>query len=185
MRHADTAPHATQAHQEPTGRGRSPRIFYRFARGADGADQAEVFHHAVMQGAAGHYSREAREAWAAVLPRDGSAWVARHVFYSTLVACCEGRCVGFLELDVAAGRVESLYVWPSLARRGIGANLLVHAERLLVEQGFTGVEIAASLVLADSLEKRGWQRMREEWVERGGQQLQRRLLKKSLAAVET
>ena len=185
MRHADTAPHATQAGQESTARGRTPRIFYRLARGADGADQAEVFHHAVMQGAAAHYEREAREAWAAVLPRDASAWVARQALYTTLVACCEGRCVGFLELDVAAGRVESLYVWPSLARRGIGTNLLIHAERLMLEHGHGRIDIAASLVLADGLERRGWQRVREEWAERGGQQLQRRIMQKSLAAVET
>ncbi|MDR5866658.1 GNAT family N-acetyltransferase [Halomonas koreensis] len=158
-----------------------PRILYREAKASDGADQAEVFHHAVMQGAAGHYDLAAREAWAAVLPREGSAWVARQALYTTLVATCHGRCVAFLELDPRRGCVESLYVWPSLARRGIGGDLLGHAERLVREAGGDRLSIDASLVMADGLERRGWRRVREEWVERGGQRLARRHLEKPLA----
>ncbi|SEM08253.1 GNAT family N-acetyltransferase [Halomonas caseinilytica] len=185
MRHADIERASAAPGRDASQERKTPRIFYRLAKARDGADQAEVFHHAVMQGAMAHYSQEAREAWASVLPRDGSAWVARQALYTTLVASCDGRCVGFLELDLRRQHVESLYVWPSLARRGIGSTLLVHAERLLVEQGADRVDIAASLVLADSLESRGWRRVREEWVERGGQRLRRRILEKSLVAVET
>ncbi|MDT8894926.1 GNAT family N-acetyltransferase [Halomonas sp. I1] len=185
MRHADIEGASETPCRDASQERKTPRIFYRLAQAKDGADQAEVFHHAVMQGAMGYYDQQAREAWAAVLPRDGSAWVARQALYTTLVASCDGRCVGFLELDLRHDRVESLYVWPSLARRGIGSTLLVHAERLLVERGAGRVDIAASLVLADGLEHRGWRRVREEWVERGGQRLRRRILEKSLVAVET
>ncbi|MDR5860806.1 GNAT family N-acetyltransferase [Halomonas eurihalina] len=185
MRHADIEPTSAAPCRDVSQDRKAPRIFYRLAKARDGADQAEVFHHAVMQGAVGYYEQEAREAWAAVLPRDGSAWVARQALYTTLVATCDGRCVGFLELDLKRTRVESLYVWPSLARRGIGSTLLVHAERLLVEQGADRVAITASLVLADGLENRGWRRVREEWVERGGQRLRRWIMTKSLTAVET
>ncbi|GEK74273.1 MULTISPECIES: GNAT family N-acetyltransferase [Halomonas] len=159
----------------------APRILYREARAQDGGDQAEVFHHAVMQGAMSHYTLAARQAWAAVLPREGSAWVARHALYTTLVATCDGRCVAFLELDLPRGHVESLYVWPSLARRGIGGALLGHAERLVRERGGERLSIDASLVMADGLERRGWSRVREEWVERGGERLPRRRLEKPLA----
>ncbi|WP_136247471.1 GNAT family N-acetyltransferase [Halomonas borealis] len=175
-------------HLDPTREGSpapttdAPRILYREARAQDGGDQAEVFHHAVMQGAVGHYTLAAREAWVAVLPREASAWVARQALYTTLVATCDGRCVAFLELDVAGGHVEALYVWPSLARRGIGSTLLGHAERLLREQGGERLSIDASLVMADGLERRGWRRIREECVERGGERLARRHLEKTLAA---
>lgn len=167
--------------QFDTPRATAPRLVYREARAQDGADQAEVFHHAVMQGAMSHYTLAAREAWAAVLPREASAWVARHALYTTLVAACDGRCVAFLELDPAAGHVESLYVWPSLARRGIGSALLGHAERLVRERGAERLSIDASLVMADGLERSGWRRVREEWVERGGERLPRRRLEKPLA----
>ncbi|MGM0693631.1 MAG: GNAT family N-acetyltransferase [Pseudomonadota bacterium] len=184
MRHADIDSNADPAVTPPR-RCRGARIVYRTARSRDAADQAEVFHHAVMQAAAGHYSRAEREAWAMALPRDASAWAARQALYTTLVADCEGRCVGFLELDMPRGRIETLYVWPSLGRRGIGSTLLVHAERLLLEQGVTRVVIEASAMLVEGLEQRGWQRLGDDWVERGGEQLYRQRLEKRLLAVET
>lgn len=161
------------------------RILYREALPRDAGDQAEVFHHAVMQGAATHYSLAQREAWAAVLPREASAWAARQALFTTLVADCDGRCVGFLELDVPHGRIETLYVWPSLARRGIGSTLLIHAERLLLEQGISRARIEASLMLGESLERRDWTCHGEEWVERGGERLPRLRLSKKLGVVET
>ena len=161
------------------------RICYRRARARDAADQAEVFYHAVMQGAMSHYSVAQREAWASALPREASAWLARHALFTTLVADCDGRCVGFLELDIPRGRIETLYVWPSLSRRGIGSTLLIHAERLLMEQGHDLAHIEASLVLVERLVRRGWQVVGEEWVERGGEKLCRSRLEKRLTAVET
>lgn len=164
---------------------RIPRITYRTALARDAADQAEVFHHAVMQGAAAHYGMAERQAWSGVLPRDACAWMARQALFTTLVASCNGRCVGFLELDIPGGRIETLYVWPSLSHRGIGTTLLVHAERLLLEHGIPRVRIGASLVLADGLVRRGWRDLGEEWVERGGVPLCRRRLEKPLFALET
>ncbi|HAZ98280.1 MAG TPA: GNAT family N-acetyltransferase, partial [Halomonas sp.] len=120
------------------------RVTYRAALAKDAADQAEVFYHAVMQGAATHYGLDERRAWANALPREASAWAARQALYTTLVAACDGRCVGFLELNISAGRIETLYVWPSLAGRGIGTTLLIHAERILLEHGVSSVEIEAS-----------------------------------------
>lgn len=163
----------------------SARVTYRAALARDAADQAEVFYHAVMQGSASHYSRDEREAWAAALPREASAWAARQALYTTLVAVCDGRCVGFLELDSAGARIVTLYVWPSLAGRGIGSTLLIHAERLLLEQGIDRVEIEASLVLFERLERRGFVNHGEQWVERGGQCLKRYRMSKALSAVET
>lgn len=163
----------------------STRVVYRAALARDAADQAEVFYHAVMQGAATHYSLAERRAWAQALPREGSAWAVRQALYTTLVATCDGRCVGFLELDLDAGRIETLYVWPSLAGRGIGTTLLVHAERLLLEQGKSRVEIEASSMLHERLLRRGWENHGEQWVERSGESLKRYRLSKALNAVET
>lgn len=39
------------------------RVTYRAALAKDAADQAEVFYHAVMQGAATHYGLDERRAW--------------------------------------------------------------------------------------------------------------------------
>ncbi|MCL5426637.1 MAG: GNAT family N-acetyltransferase [Gammaproteobacteria bacterium] len=161
------------------------RIMYRAALARDAADQAEVFYHAVMQGAATHYTLAERRAWAQALPREASAWAVRQALYTTLVATCDGRCVGFLEMDVTDGRIETLYVWPSLAGRGIGTTLLVHAERMLLEQGVGRVEMEVSLVLYERLLRRGWESLGEQWVERSGESLKRYRLSKPLNAVET
>ncbi|MCW4149041.1 MULTISPECIES: GNAT family N-acetyltransferase [Halomonadaceae] len=170
---------------EQTAQPSTARITYRVARARDAADQAEVFYHAVMQGAATRYSLAQRRAWASALPREASAWSARQALYTTLVASCDGRCVGFIELDVPAGRVETLYVWPSLNGRGIGTTLLIHAERWLLEQGVSRIQIEASLTLYERLLRRGWENLGEQWVERGGEPLQRFRLQKRLNAVET
>ncbi|SDL41133.1 putative acetyltransferase [Modicisalibacter muralis] len=156
------------------------RVCYRGALPRDAADQAEVFHHAVMKGAAGHYSLAQREAWACALPREASAWAARQALYPTLVAACDGRCVGFIELDVSGKRIETLYVWPSLARQGIGLRLLDYAETAMHEQGVGTLRIEASLMLAAGLESRGWRRLGDEWVERQGERLARVCLEKRL-----
>lgn len=166
-------------------RRRAPRIRYREALARDAGDQAEVFHHAVMQGAAAHYTRQQREAWVSALPREANAWAARQALYTTLVADCDGRCVGFLELDPHGGLIVTLYVWPSLARRGIGSALLVHAERLLIERGLGRVSIEASLTLTPGLVRRGWRDLGHEYVERDGEQLPRHRLEKSLVALQT
>ncbi|MDR5900805.1 MULTISPECIES: GNAT family N-acetyltransferase [Halomonas] len=163
----------------------APRIRYREALARDAGDQAEIFHHAVMQGAAAHYTRPQRDAWVSALPREACAWAARQALYTTLVAECDGRCVGFLELEPLAGRIVTLYVWPSLARRGIGSTLLIHAERLLIERGVSRASIEASLMLAVGLERRGWRDLGHEYVERNGERLSRHRLEKSLVALQT
>ncbi|MFB9865944.1 GNAT family N-acetyltransferase [Vreelandella sulfidaeris] len=173
----------TEGHQTPAPA--SARIMYRTALARDAADQAEVFYHAVMQGATTHYSLAQRRAWAQALPREGSAWAVRQALYTTLVATCDGRCVGFLELDLDQQRIETLYVWPSLAGRGIGTTLVVHAERLLLEEGKQRVEIEASAILYERLLRRGWESHGEQWVERSGESLKRYRLSKALKAVET
>ncbi|MGO3057950.1 MULTISPECIES: GNAT family N-acetyltransferase [Halomonadaceae] len=161
------------------------RVTYRAALARDAADQAEVFYHAVMQGAANHYELSQRRAWANALPREASAWAARQALYTTLVAVCDGRCVGFLEFNAPKGRIETLYVWPSLTGRGIGTTLLIHAERMLLEQGIDRVEIEASVMLFDRLLRRGWENLGEQWVERSGESLKRYRLEKRLSAIET
>lgn len=149
------------------------RTRFRQALPRDAADQAEVFHHAVMEGASSHYTLAQREAWAAALPRTAEAWMARQALYPTLIAECDGHCVGFCERDVTQGRIETLYVWPSIARQGIGSRLLALTVSALQGEGHGRVIIDASLVLAPGLLARGWSQISEDWVERHGERLPR------------
>lgn len=171
-----SAPHPVSPVQEV----RLPRIRYREALADDASDQAEVFYHAVMTGASRHYSIEQRHAWASALPREGAAWRARQALFTTLVADCDGRCVGFVEYDIARARIETLYVWPSLAGQGIGGRLLELAEERLKQAGARRMIIEASLLLAEPLLRAGWVSHGEEWVERNGERLPRLCLSKAL-----
>lgn len=159
------------------------RTRFRQALPKDASDQAEVFHHAIMEGASSHYSLAQREAWAAALPRTAEAWMARQAIYPTLVAECDGHCIGFCERDSASGHLETLYVWPSVARQGIGSRLLALSLEALREVGLTKATIEASLVLAPSLVARGWEMLGEEWVERRGERLPRTRLQIRLASL--
>ena len=149
------------------------RTRFREALPRDASDQAEVFYHAIMEGAANHYTLAQREAWASALPRTAEAWMARQAIHSTLVAECDGHCIGFCERDLRAGRIETLYVWPSVARQGVGSRLLSLSIEALREAGHSEAMIEASLVLAPSLVERGWATLGEEWSERQGERLPR------------
>jgi len=157
------------------------RTRFREALPKDAPDQAEVFHHAIMEGAAGQYTLAQREAWAAALPRTAEAWVARQALYPTLVAECDGHCIGFCERDKAAGSIETLYVWPSVTRQGIGSRLLSLSTDALEDAGHRSAVIEASLVLASSLAGRGWETLAEAWVERQGERLPRVRMRLALA----
>ncbi|GEN24865.1 hypothetical protein HCU01_28140 [Halomonas cupida] len=173
-------PHLTQGPLLSPLSSPSSRLVYREARARDAADQAEVFHHAVMQGASQHYSLGQRQAWAECLPREASAWLVRQALYTTLVAECDGHCVGFLELDITRAHIATLYVWPSLVGKGIGMQLLEQAEGVLQEAGARRVIIEASLCLVESLMRRGWESHGEERVERAGEWLSRYSMSKCL-----
>ncbi|WP_106420615.1 GNAT family N-acetyltransferase [Salinicola tamaricis] len=149
------------------------RTRFREALPRDAADQAEVFHHAVMEGASSRYTLSQREAWSAALPRTAEAWMARQTLYPTLVAECDGHCVGFCERDANDGRIETLYVWPAITRQGVGSRLLELSLEALLDAGHSRVLIDASLMLAPALESRGWTRLAEETVERFGESLPR------------
>ncbi|WP_262927306.1 GNAT family N-acetyltransferase [Phytohalomonas tamaricis] len=156
------------------------RLRLRLAREQDGADQAEVFHHAIMQGAVSHYDREQREAWASALPREASAWSVRQLNYLTLIADLDRRCVGFCELDVKAGLVVTLYVWPTLQGQGIGMQLLETASDQMREAGGETLLIDASTMLAPRLIAQGWEKIGEDKVERNGVLLPRVRLRRDL-----
>lgn len=160
------------------------RTRFREALPRDASDQAEVFHHAVMEGASSHYSLAEREAWAAALPRTAEAWGARQTLYTTLVAECDGHCIAFCEHDAEA-RIETLYVWPSVARQGIGSRLLQLTLDRLAHQGHTQASIEASLMLAPALQAGGWERLGEEQVERHGVMLSRVRLQIALPEIDS
>jgi GNAT superfamily N-acetyltransferase len=56
-----------------------------------------------------------------------------------------GRNAAFLKPGKDAARVRAMYTHPAFARRGVGRLVLDLCERSAVEEGFTRVELAATL----------------------------------------
>ncbi|MCM2971885.1 GNAT family N-acetyltransferase [Larsenimonas suaedae] len=156
------------------------RLRFRLARDADGADQAEVFFHAIMDGASSFYSLGQRQAWANALPREAATWQLRQRRLTTFVADLDRRCVGFCELDLNASHIECLYVWPALQGNGIASRLIELACDHAREQGHHTLYIEASLMLAPRLLASGWESLGESAVEREGERLPRVRCKRQL-----
>ena len=127
-------------------------------RPADCPALAELFYHTVHTVCARDYSSEQLDAWA-----DGQvdlvAWNASFLAHTTLVAVEGGTIVGFADL-APEGYLDRLYVHKDWQRRGV-ASALCDA---LTEAKVTH----ASLTARPFFEKRGWQVVREQQVERHG-----------------
>lgn len=70
--------------------------------------------------------------------------------------------VGFGSIVPAANELRALYVHPRIARQGVGANLLVHLERLAVSRHCPYLQLEASINAEDFYRRHGY-----EVVERG------------------
>ncbi len=142
---------------------------------------AALFARSVETLAAGRYDAAARRAWAAF---------AQEATFSdfvlgpeTLVAVCDGAVAGFAGLT-AGGHIESLYVAPEAAGRGVARRLL---EALLARARVAGherVTTDASAVARPVFERAGFRAVFEERVERGGVMLVRYRMESALGVGE-
>ncbi len=77
--------------------------------------------------------------------------IDQHVVW---LAECDGAVVGWVEID--RDRVEGIYVHPDFACRGIGSALLLHAEGLIRDSGYTAAALEASWNAEEFYLRRGY-----------------------------
>ena len=103
---------------------------------------------------AGWYTVEEITVWTGrLLPEAYRRAIEAHVM---VVAERGGDVVGFGELDLERGEIVAVYVLPSVAGRGVGADLLGHLEETARAAGRARLSLCASLNAEAFYAHRGW-----------------------------
>ena len=159
----------------------------RTYRQEDIKDIAELFYDTVHTVNAADYTEKQLDAWA-----DGnidlSAWNRSFQEHMTLVAVMPSdkangtqQIVGFADMD-STGYLDRLYVHKGFQRHGIATALCDRLEQAVDAEEFT---THASITAKSFFQKRGYQVMREQQVERKGILLTNYVMKKvRLARIE-
>ena len=159
----------------------------RAYRREDIKEIAELFYNAVHTINAVDYTEEQLDAWA-----DGnidlSAWDRSFQEHRTLVAVMPSdkedeteQIVGFADMD-STGYLDRLYVHKDFQRHGIAAALCDRLEQAADVESFT---THASVTAKPFFEKRGYQVMQEQQVERKGILLTNYVMKKGYSPHHT
>ena len=135
---------------------------------------AELFHHTVHTVNAGDYTPEQLDAWSPGAV-DLEGWNRSFLEHHTLVAEESGRIVGFGDMD-GTGYLDRLYVHKDCQGRGIASAICEALERAADTAGLT---THASITARPFFDKRGWQVVKEQQVERRGVLLTNYIMKKT------
>lgn len=104
----------------------------------------QVFHDAVHQLAANHYSQEQLDAWAPQRP-DWTQWRQRIQALHPFVAVCDNdQALAYADLQ-ANGYIDHFFVAPQHARQGVGRRLLAHIEQTARQNGLHELSADVSL----------------------------------------
>lgn len=104
----------------------------------------QVFHDAVHQLAANHYSQEQLDAWAPQRP-DWTKWRQRIQALQPFVAVCDNdQAMAYADLQ-ANGYIDHFFVAPQHARQGVGRRLLAHIEQTARQNGLHELSADVSL----------------------------------------
>ena len=139
---------------------------------------ADIFYDAIHTIASHHYTSEQVYAWAPY-PIDYEQWYYRCELKRPFIVCNADTAVGFIELD-PDGHIDCHYVHSTWNRRGVGGLLLDHVERVCRALHKPRLYVEASLIAVGLYEKRGFHRIREQFITVRGQVLQNVLMEKAL-----
>ena len=125
----------------------------------------------------GDYTQEQVNVWA-----DGTAdpalWEQTFLRRQTLVARLGGELAGFADRE--GDYLDRLYIHKDHQRKGIARALCAALEQGAKEEGVTRMTVHASITARGFFEKRGWQVVKEQQVERKGVLLTNFVMEKDL-----
>lgn len=147
---------------------------------ADADACLDVYVDAIHNGTAGHYTRDQALAWA---PPGASAEGLRASLEAgtTWIAVSATRAEGFLTVT-SEGYLDFLFVRPDARAAGLTAALYVHLLDWARERNLNHLTTHASHLARSFLEKRGWQVIAGEAVERHGVVIERWKMELVMAA---
>lgn len=143
-----------------------PMISLRPYRPEDCAALAGLFYETVHAVNAQDYTRRQLDAWASG-EVDLAVWDRSFRTHDTVIAEQNGRIAGFGDMD-AAGYLDRLYVHRDCQGQGVATAICAYLESRCDAKTYT---THASLTARPFFERRGWQAVREQEVERRGVRL--------------
>lgn len=141
---------------------------------------AAIFQASIEELTEEDYDEAQRNAWAAAAD-DEAAFGARLTSALTIVAIVQGAPVGFVSLE-GTSLIDMLYVYPPMARRGVGTLLCDAIEKLAAARGGVQLGVDASDTARPFFEARGYDARHRETVELAGSWLGRTRMEKKLTA---
>lgn len=131
----------------------------------EAAALVRLFYGSVHGVCLGDYTQEQVNVWA-----DGTAdpllWEQTFLRRQTLVARFGGEIVGFADRE--GDYLDRLYVHKDHQRKGVARALCAALEQGAKAEGVTRMTVHASITARGFFEKRGWQVVKEQLVERKG-----------------
>lgn len=145
---------------------------------ADGPMLADIFR-ASIDGLTGEdYDEEQQAAWASAAD-DEDAFAARLAAELTLVATLQNEPVAFASLE-GAGKIDMLYVHPSVAGQGVATMLLDALEGLASARGAERLTTDASDTAREFFRERDYVAQHRNTVLRGGEWLSNTTMTKQM-----
>jgi putative acetyltransferase len=135
-------------------------------RPEDSAQAVRVFHDAIMNGAATHYTLAQRQAWAGPAP-DIAGWRNRFDGIDGFAAEIGGKLVGFMTLD-RDGYIDLAFVHSAFAGQGIGRTLHQAIVAKAQDNGIQTLTTQASERAMPFFASLGWQVGQRQRVEKRG-----------------
>jgi len=146
------------------------------------AEIADLFHQSVHAIDPALYTPEQQEAWAPT-PPDYARWSERLALKRPSLAIVEGRLAGFIELD-ADGHIDCLYTHPAFQGMGVASALYAYLETEARSRQLSRLYVEASRVARPFFERRGFNLIRANEVQRGGTKLTNYRMEKTLVPAE-
>ena len=147
-------------------------MMLRKYQSSDCKEIAELFYHTVHTVNAKDYTQEQLDVWATGQV-DLNQWDQSFQSHYTMVAVENGILVGFGDID-STGYLDRLYVHADYQGRGIATALCDRLEQMVSGR----ITTHASLTAKPFFEKRGYQVIREQQVERQGVTLKNFVMEK-------
>lgn len=138
------------------------KMFIRKYQSSDCKELTELFYNTVHTVNAGDYTKEQLDVWAPE-QADLEKWDQSLQANYSVVAVENEKIAGFGDID-KAGYLDRLFVHADCQRKGIGAAICNQ-----LEQAVEGtITVHASITARPFFEKRGYEAVREQQVERQG-----------------
>jgi putative acetyltransferase len=154
-------------------------LIRRFRRD-DAPALARLFHDAIHQIAAAHYTPEQVRAWSPLVP-PAERFEARGADGRTLLVAIDGDDRPLAYGDVEAdGHIDHLFCRPDAAGTGVTDALLDALEAAAVERGITRLHVEASEPARRFFERRGFTLLHRRDFELGGVPIHNYAMEKSL-----